>query len=198
MKERKTPDWQIFWLIIVILILHDALIVGYYITFHKADSIQMSGSGSDSKALLEDFGPAPDFNLPDPDGNMVRLSGFSNQVVLVNFWGTWCPSCCDELPDMDRVYRKFKDKGFALIGIAVEFDRAPEKRLQKVKNKVNEMGIAFPVVMGDAAAIESFGGKPENFPQTYLIDRHGKIRKIVIGARQEEYWERLVQKALSE
>ena len=83
------------------------------------------------------------------------------------------------------------------MAIAVEFDRSVEKRLQKVKKKVEEMGVSFTIAMGDDAVVKAFGGKLENFPQTYLIDRSGRIRKKIVGARKEEYWDGLVQTALS-
>lgn len=196
MKKEVTFNWQIFWLIIVLLILHDALILGYYITFHKAHTNQPVNDKAFRTTELENFGPAPDFNLPDIDGSPIVLSKLMGKVVMVNFWGTWCKSCCDEMPDMDKVYRKYKDKGFELVGVAIEFDRDPQKRLQKVKRKVKELGVTFTIVMGDDGVVKSFGGKLENFPQAFLIDHNGQIRKRIVGARKEDYWENLVRSAL--
>lgn len=198
MKKESPSNWQIVWLVIVILILNAALILGYYITFHRAGPAKSGDNKTSSIVPLENLGPAPDFNLPDLEGNTIRFSKLKGKVILVDFWGTWCKSCLDEMPDMDRVYRKYQDKGFELIAIAVEFDPDPEKRLKKVKRKVKELGVTFIIVMGDDSVVESFGGKPENFPQAYLIDRNGQIRKRIVGARNEEYWENLVQSALFE
>lgn len=194
MKTRKTSSWQVFWLAAVILVLLAALVLGYLITFQKSDSIL----SLENSIPLENYGPAPDFRLPDLQGNDVILSELQGKVVLVDFWGTWCKSCCDEMPGMDRVYRKYKDEGFELVAIAIEFTRDPEERLQKVKRKVDELGVTFTIVMGDDSVVKSFGGKVENFPQTYLIDRNGQIRKRIVGAREESYWENLVQSALFE
>lgn len=198
MKKQKTSSWQVFWLVIVIIILLGALVTGYYITFHKSDSTQSIDNRVSTEVTLENFGPAPDFNLPDIEGNTVVLSKLQGKVVLVDFWGTWCKSCCDEMPGMDRVYCKYKDKGFELIGIAIEFDRDPAVQLEKVKQKVKELGVTFTIVLGDDAVVQAFGGKLENFPQTYLVDRNGQIRKRIVGAREEKYWENLVQSALLE
>ncbi len=198
MKKKEISNWRIFWLVIVIFILQGALILGYYVTFHKTKPIQPVDAITSSSVPLENFGPAPDFNLRDIEGNTIVLSKLKGKIVLVDFWGTWCKSCCEEMPDMDRVYRRYRDKGFELIGIAIEFERNPEKRLQKVRSKVNELGVTFTIVLGDDALVKSFGGKLENFPQTYLIDRNGQIRKRIVGARKEEYWENLIQSALSE
>lgn len=198
MKTRKTSSWQVFWLVAVILVLLAALVLGYLITFQKSDSMILLNGGASNSIPLENYGPAPDFRLPDLQGNDVILSELQGKVVLVDFWGTWCKSCCDEMPGMDRVYRKYKDEGFELVAIAIEFTRDPEERLQKVKRKVDELGVTFAIVIGDDSVVQSFGGKLENFPQTYLIDRDGHVRKKIVGARKEEYWESLVQSALSE
>jgi len=99
---------------------------------------------------------------------------------------------------MDKVYSKYKDKGFELLCIAIEFEKTFEIKLQKVRRKVKEMDLTSQIVIGDNDVVKAFNGKTENFPQTYLLDRKGIIRKAIVGARSEKYWESLVLKALKE
>ncbi len=200
MKPTKnvTPS-QVFWLIIVILILHDMLIIGYLTVFNKeGGNKKKHGSADDSQQIkLEDMGPAPAFSLTDLQGNTVSLENLKGKVVLVDFWGTWCKSCCEEMPDMDKVYQRYKDKGFEMVAIAIEFEKTKEEQLAKVEKKVKKMGVTCTIVLGDDTVVKAFGGKLENFPQTYLIDRQGKLRKAIVGARSEDFWDELIASAVN-
>jgi|GEM_PF-4992374 len=198
MKQHEITKTQLFFLIVVVLALHDLLLWGYYITFHGSHISPSIEKKQVQGEQLENLGPAPEFELLDLASNTVSLSKLKGKIILVDFWGTWCKSCCEEMPDMDKVYRSFKEKGFELVAIAVEFDRNLEKRLQKVKKKVEELGVSCTIVLGDDSTVKAFGGKLENFPQTYLIDRKGQIRKKIVGARKEEYWNNLIRTAFSE
>ncbi|MFC1582386.1 TlpA family protein disulfide reductase [Planctomycetota bacterium] len=193
MKQRKNGIKEYISLTLVIITLAAALVWGF--------SISASGdygNGPFEPMPLEDLGPAPAFKLPDLQGGPVDSADFKGDLILVNFWGSWCKSCCDEMPALEAAYQKYKDRGFQLVAIAVEFDRTAEKRLAKATRKVEELGMTFTVVMGDDSVVKAFGGKPENFPQTYLIDRKGNLRKAVVGAHEEAYWDRLIRTALSE
>ncbi|MBF0543943.1 MAG: TlpA family protein disulfide reductase [Candidatus Riflebacteria bacterium] len=221
MSKQEITKAEVFWLVIVLFILHDLLIWGYYVSsrvpvISSSSSSAPSGSSpsstsSTSSALspassqnqeakspegFENLGPVPDLELFDLASGGTKLTSLKGKLVLVDFWGTWCKSCCEELPEMDKVFLKYKDKGLEFIAVAVEFDRTAEKRFLKVKKKVEEMGVSCKIVFGDDSTVKAFGGKLENFPQTYLIDRSGQIRKKIVGARKLDYWDNLIQSGL--
>jgi len=85
---------------------------------------------------------APDFTLNDLKGGKISLSEYEGQVVLINFWATWCPPCRAEIPEFINVYNDIADKGFAIIGIALD-----QKDL--VSDFVDEFGVNYPIAYGD-------------------------------------------------
>lgn len=111
---------------------------------------------------------APDFTLISPDGKKVALKDFRGKVVFLNFWATWCESCRDEMPAMQRLYREFKGKGFEIVGVNVK-DKRPDalafyKKLQ----------LSYPVVLDPEGEVGLLYGA-FGMPTTYLIDRHGIV-----------------------
>ena len=111
---------------------------------------------------------APDFTLINPDGKKVALKDFRGKVVFLNFWATWCESCRDEMPAMERLYREFKGKGFEILGVNVK-DKRPDalafyKKLQ----------LSYPVVLDPEGEVGLLYGA-FGMPTTYLIDRKGIV-----------------------
>ncbi|HXJ37511.1 MAG TPA: TlpA disulfide reductase family protein [Candidatus Eisenbacteria bacterium] len=120
---------------------------------------------------------APDFALPDLAGQAIRLSAYRGQVVLVNLWATWCPPCREEMPSMERLYQRLKDRGFVLLAVSQD-----EGDVEGVKKFAKEMKITFPVLVdpqGDVGRNYGVWGYPESF----LLDRSGRIVERVIGPR---------------
>ncbi len=124
--------------------------------------------------------PAPDFDLQDLAGKKVSLSAFRGKVVLLNFWGTFCPPCRAEMPSLNRVYLDLKDRGFVVIGLSVDRSDGP------VRSLVAADGIEFPVALD--AGKEVFYGKYATFalPLTFLIDKKGVIVEKFFG---KEEWD---------
>ena len=184
--QAKQPTTCDYWgLAIVSLLLLAGLAWGFLV----------SGSGTE-QVPLEDLGPAPAIILPDLEGRSVDLGNFKGQVLLVDFWGTWCKSCVDEMPHLEQIFRTYRKDGFVIMAIAVEFGRNETENRRKVQDKITDLDITFPVVMGDDAAVQAFGGNVENFPQAYLIDRQGNVRKKIVGAREHAFWDALIRSAL--
>ena len=119
--------------------------------------------------------PAPDFALKDADGKTVRLSDYRGKVVLVDFWATWCGPCKVEIPWFMDFERKYKDKGFAVIGVSMD-----EEGWDVVKPFVNHMAINYRIVLGNDEVAQSFGGV-DALPTTFLIDRDGKVAAVHVG-----------------
>lgn len=133
---------------------------------------------------------APDFELPDIDGEPHKLSDYHGKVIMLNFWGTWCPPCRREMPSMQRLYQKFKEKGLVVIAvnqfetedIVFEFTA----RLSLVPT--------FPILLDRESRITEIYKVP-GLPTTFLIDKQGMIRYRAIGGREFDHPE--VEKIIS-
>ena len=112
---------------------------------------------------------APDFTLTGLDGQPLRLSAFRGKVVLLNFWATWCAPCQIEMPRFARWQRELGPSGFQVIGISMDDDAAPARRL------VRRLDLGYPVAMGNARLGKRYGGVL-GLPLTFLIDRNGIVR----------------------
>ncbi len=122
---------------------------------------------------------AADFSLKDLDGLMVRLSHFKGKVVLVNFWATWCTACRAELPDFIAMHKKYKSKGFEIIGISLD-DTTTSAGKKILTAFVKKAGITYPVLIGNDAVCKDYGGI-YYIPASFLVDAKGNITKKYIG-----------------
>ena len=120
---------------------------------------------------------APDFTLPDLAGRSRRLTEFRGQVVLINFWATWCPPCRAEMPAMERVYREMRNNGFTIL--AVNFAETAEQAEPFVK----EHRLTFPILLDEEGQVTRLY-RAFSLPTTYLLDRHGVIVGRAVGARE--------------
>jgi peroxiredoxin len=118
--------------------------------------------------------PAPDFVLPAMDGTELRLSELKGQVVMVNFWATWCGPCRQEMPLLQQLQLKYEPLGFTLVGINVEPDSAGARTwLQKAP-------VTFPILFDRQNQVaERFG--VQGMPSSVFIDRTGKVRHVHRG-----------------
>ncbi|MFM1846830.1 MAG: hypothetical protein RL417_304, partial [Pseudomonadota bacterium] len=117
---------------------------------------------------------APDFSLPTISGGgseTLKLSDLKGRVVLVNFWASWCSPCIAELPAMERLYSRLKDRGFVILGVGV--DDQPES-LGEFQRKY---GLTFPLVVDAAGEVKS-RYKLNGVPESFVIDRAGKLVMI--------------------
>ncbi len=118
---------------------------------------------------------APEVRLATLAGDSIRPESLRGQVVLVNFWATWCPPCRVEMPGFERVWRSRAARGFTIVGVAD--DPASPERIQAF---LRERGITYPVGKADAELARAFGS-PNVLPTSFLIDRSGRIRYTVRG-----------------
>jgi cytochrome c biogenesis protein CcmG, thiol:disulfide interchange protein DsbE len=119
--------------------------------------------------------PAPDFMVETLDGETVRLSDLRGQVVLVNFWATWCPPCRIEMPGFERVWQDYADQGFVIVGLSVD-----QGVRSDVVRWVEDRGLTFPIAFAPGAVVRSYGGA-NVLPTSILIDREGRIAHRVQG-----------------
>lgn len=118
---------------------------------------------------------APDFQLTTLTGEPVSLESLHGQVVLVNFWATWCPPCRVEMPGFQKIWEKKRAEGFTIVGISTDAVGSAA-----VAGFLRERGITYPVAMATGRVVESFGGV-NTLPTSFLIDREGRIRNEVRG-----------------
>jgi len=118
---------------------------------------------------------APDFTLPTLTQQTISLRDYRQNVVVLNFWATWCPPCVEEAPSLKEFVERTRSLRVTVIGVSVDQDRAALEKF------VVEQQISFPIARDPDQAVASRYGTFK-FPETYVIDADGKIAKKIIGA----------------
>src|SRR6185437_3609744 len=142
-----------------------------------------------SSALAADIAPgalAPSFELKSSLGKPVALSDLKGQVVLINFWASWCGPCRQEMPILDQLYRSYQPAGFTLIGVNVEPNAADAEKFLKGTS------VSFPILFDPTSAV-SMLYQVSGMPSTVIIDRTGKIRYVHHGYKPGDEGEYLDQ-----
>ena len=117
---------------------------------------------------------APDFVLKSATGENLRLSEFRGDVVMINFWATWCGPCRQEMPLLDDLYGRYKRVGFNLLGVNIDDDS------RRAMEMVQELGVNFPVLFDERKEVARLY-EVEAMPVTILVDRVGRVRHIHHG-----------------
>ena len=117
---------------------------------------------------------APDFTIQDSD-RTVNLSQFHGQVLVLNFWATWCPPCVEEMPSLVEMQRRMKAKGVTVLAVSVDVDQNAYRQFLK-DHKVDLLTVRDPS-QKTTALYGTF-----KFPETYVIDRNGVMRRKFLGA----------------
>lgn len=156
-----------------------AAVVGYEVGSRMGDrgaangNPWLPGASGSEPAWLEI--PVPDPEFRTAAGEPARLSDLEGQIVLLNFWGSWCPPCLIEIPHLVEVQDVLTDLGGTIIGPAVDSGSGED-----VLRFAEEQGINYPVWLSDyETAVGKFGAA--GYPFTLLIDRHGVIRRQYLG-----------------
>jgi peroxiredoxin len=126
------------------------------------------------RALADPSGPAPPFTLAAKGGADVSLSQFKGQVVMLNFWASWCGPCRQEMPLLESIYKKYNKLGFTMIGVNVEPDSNAADQWLK------ETPVSFPILYDRDSKVSKLYDV-EGMPSTVIIDRSGKLRKLHRG-----------------
>ena len=133
---------------------------------------------------------APDFTLSKLNGELVSLNQLNGKVVLLNFWGTWCGPCRQEIPDFIKLMEKHRDKGLEIVGITLTSGSAAT-----IKGFAEKWGINYTLltdISGNETQLvtssygKATGNSIRGIPTTFLIDRDGFIRKKYVGPRSEK------------
>ncbi len=179
--KRSFPLWG--WPVLGLVVA--ALLVGAVKLLREAGDGSYSGSLTGGGVVLlpganrgpgpKAGEPAPEFTLQTLDGTPTSLKDYRGQVVMVNFWATWCPPCRSEMPDMEQVYQEKKQDGFTVLAVNIQEARDP------IALFVNRFGLTFPILMDVAGEVTQQYGI-YSLPSSYFIDREARIAEVNIGA----------------
>lgn len=134
--------------------------------------------------------PAPDWELPDLNGKMIKSSDFRGHVLMLDFWATWCAPCRVEIPHFVELQKQYGDKGLTVVGVSLD-----EQGTEIVKKFVKKYGVNYPIVMGNEKISEAYGGI-DAIPTTFVIDRQGRIVSRHMGYDDKAAFEKEIQSLL--
>ena len=165
MEDKKTKCRNFIVLSVIAL--------GFVITFSlkQNDSIFKYSKQIDIEGELA----APDFTLPDLNGELISLSDFKGNVVVVNIWATWCPPCVYEMPSMEKLHQKFKSEKFKILAISID-SLGAEAVWPFMKNH----NLTFQALIDPAGVMQTSYGV-YSIPQSFIIDKQGHLLKKIIG-----------------
>ena len=134
---------------------------------------------------------APDFSLHSMSGPNMRLQDQRGRVVMVNFWATWCAPCRQEMPQLNRLYQKYRSAGFVLLGVNVDDDPS------KAAEVATKLGVTFPVLLDPEKNVSKLYDL-STMPSTVIIDRDGKVRYLHRGylAGYEDNYDKQIRELL--
>ena len=114
----------------------------------------------------------PDFELDTLDGRSVRLSDhLGKDVVLIDFWATFCDPCLAAMPHLDELYKKYKARGFVVLGVSID---GPDS-IAQVRAEVNKLGVTFPILLDEQSHVVALYNPKTSAPYSVLIGRDGRI-----------------------
>ena len=138
-------------------------------------------------------GVAPNFTLKSMSGKNLKLSEYRGQVVMINFWASWCAPCRQEMPLLEDLYKKYKSLGFTLLGVNVEEDSSTASTLLK------SIKVSFPILFDNKNTVSRLY-KVSAMPTTVIIDRDGNMRYLHHGYKPgyEEAYQQQVRELIRE
>jgi thiol-disulfide isomerase/thioredoxin len=135
-------------------------------------------------------GKPPDFTLPAVDGSMVRLSDHAGQVIIVDFWATWCAPCQEMVPVLSKLHRNYSDKGLVVLGVSLD-----KEGLEVLGPFVYQHMVPYKVLLGNDRAARAFGGV-STIPTLFLVDKEGRLVSKMLGYHTYEELEAQLKKYL--
>lgn len=152
-----------------------------------AEQAREQAAGRDLTAHL------PEFSMPDVDGEERHISEWENDILVINFWGTWCAPCREEVPLLIDIQDDYADRDLTVLGIALD-------DADSVRDFAEEFGINYPLLVGENETLrvmEQFGSGALGMPHTFVIDRDGHVVNFHMGLIEPEDVDALLQPALA-
>ena len=150
-------------------------------------------AGHQAAAAVKIGARAPDFTLKSVRGDNLKLSEYIGEVVVVNFWASWCSTCREQMPILNDIHLRYRETGLVMLGVNVD------KKMKKARRMLDELRVVFPILF-DTSNNVSKRYDIDAMPTTYLIDRDGNIRYIHNGYSPgyEEDYERQIRELMRE
>jgi thiol-disulfide isomerase/thioredoxin len=187
----------------VTFVLITAILLIVTTNFSSCHTGSASSGGASGTAVTDAQGnkpAAPEVSFKDLDGKDVTLASYKGKVVILNFWATWCDPCREEIPWFIEFQQKYADKGFTLLGVAMDEEGKPvvQPFVQTTPFNVNghPNTMNYPIVIGNDDIAAKFGGLL-GLPTTIVISRDGKIQKKYIGSVDKAALEKDIQALLN-
>jgi thiol-disulfide isomerase/thioredoxin len=187
----------------VTFVLIAAILLIVTTNFSSCHTGSASSGGASGTAVTDAQGnkpAAPEVSFKDLDGKDVTLASYKGKVVILNFWATWCDPCREEIPWFIEFQQKYADKGFTLLGVAMDEEGKPvvQPFVQTTPFNVNghPNTMNYPIVIGNDDIAAKFGGLL-GLPTTIVISRDGKIQKKYIGSVDKAALEKDIQALLN-
>lgn len=159
---KKSNKLKIYFFLITLLLL----------IFVGCSQDQNQNENDQNQTKTEDINYAPDFELETLNGESIKLSDLKGKKVIINFWATWCPYCVEEMPDLQKLYDKYKDEGLILLGIDVGESKS------KVDKFIKDKNLNFTILLDEKSEVAAKYGI-NSLPATIAVDENG----VVVGGR---------------
>ena len=139
---------------------------------------------------------APLFSLAALNGEKIHLADFRGKVVILDFWATWCPPCQEGIPDLNRLYKEYRNDGLVVIGISLD-RRGPDE----VRRFLDQKGVEYINVMGSEDVFQAYSGLPgfgkiQGIPTAFIIDREGRLQRKFVGLTRKQTFEAAIKPIL--
>ncbi len=175
----------------------ETLIEGNLASPSSPTSVPVEAIGTQARAMGEAVrvgAHPPEFTLLDLNGASHSLRDHQGQVVLINFWTTWCPPCREEMPALQQTYDRFKDKGFVVLGVNWTAVDDPDL----VAPFVEELSLTFPILLDTDSTVSEELYRLLGLPTSVFVGRDGIVREIFIGALELDTLENKIVSMLEE
>lgn len=136
------------------------------------------------------FPDAPDFELKDLDGNLVKLSDHKGKVVIIDFWATWCGPCRRGIPEFIELQSEYGEDQLTILGISVD-----QGDLSVVPAFAKNYGINYPVLYANVDVQQKYG-PIRSIPTAFIVDPAGKVRDLTIGLKPKSYFKKQIDSLL--
>jgi thiol-disulfide isomerase/thioredoxin len=133
---------------------------------------------------------APDFELKDSTGKLVKLSDYAGKVVLIDFWATWCAPCKSSMPWLNEMAGRYRGEGFEVLGISMD-----EDGWDKVLPFLKKVNVGYPILMGNKRVAYLYGDV-ESLPLAFFVDRQGRVAAMHLGNASRKDFESAVKALL--
>jgi thiol-disulfide isomerase/thioredoxin len=152
---------------------------------HKKSDSEHSGGADKSTELVH----IPPFAVEDTNGQPISSSTLNGKVALLDFWATWCAPCRQEIPHFNKLYAKYRDRGFVIVGLSLDKYKATVTTFRR------RTPIDYPIALASKETQQQFGGI-NVYPTAFLVDRDGRIIKKYLGFSYPEEFEEDVRPLL--